>query len=65
MFERMTVNFEETSDKATFMHQMIPHHINAVNMAKILLTTAEFDMDDKDDEKAFWLLRAIINGQNQ
>jgi len=39
MFERMTVHFEETNDKATFMHQMIPHHINAVNMAKILLTT--------------------------
>ena len=61
----MTVHLQETSDKATFMHQMIPHHVNAVNMAKILLTTNEFDMDDKDDEKIFWLLRNIVNTQNQ
>ena len=29
-----------TNYVSTFMHQMIPHHANAVNMAKVLLKTS-------------------------
>ncbi|CAM9620405.1 unnamed protein product [Chrysoparadoxa australica] len=46
---------------ATWMHQMIPHHDNAVNMAKILLKT---EGDNLDDEVAD-LMVSIINSQNQ
>lgn len=35
---------------ALFSYQMIPHHINAVNMAKALLKFAEFTCDDYTDE---------------
>merc|ERR1719407_376659 len=33
----MMTNLDTTSDVASFMHQMIPHHENAINMAKLLL----------------------------
>lgn len=42
----------------TFMHQMIPHHQNAVNMAKLLLKT------EPGDEELESMLREIINSQN-
>ena len=42
----------------TFMHQMIPHHQNAVNMAKMLLKT------EPGDDELESMLREIINGQN-
>ena len=46
-----------------FMQQMIPHHANAVNMAKLLLkqaTQAELDaVEDLED-----ILKEIINTQN-
>ena len=38
---------------ATFMHQMIPHHDNAINMAKLLLkqeTLVETEDEDEDEE---------------
>jgi len=59
----------------TFMHQMIPHHDNAVNMAKILLKKVEageipsgeveegaFGIADEDVEDLLW---NIINTQNE
>jgi len=61
----------------TFMHQMIPHHDNAVNMAKILLKIEEskkaagdatvledgaFNIIDQDVDD---LLRNIVNTQNE
>jgi uncharacterized protein (DUF305 family) len=46
------------------MHQMIPHHINAVNMAKILLNTQTWDMTNTDDSEIFWMARNIVNTQN-
>ena len=52
------------SDKiVTFMQQMIPHHQNAVNMAKLLLklaTQAEIDAVDGLED----ILHNIINTQN-
>lgn len=55
---RVTPHF--TSAITTFMHQMIPHHENAVNMAKTLLILPEA----KDDPEILGLLTDIINTQN-
>merc|ERR1712032_770118 len=52
---------------AIFCEQMIPHHVNAVNMAKILLKHYDFDNDPYDEEHDDeWkiLLFGIINNQN-
>ena len=48
----------------TFIHQMIPHHQNAVNMAKALLKTNTLDSTDEDDREMENMMWAIINGQN-
>merc|ERR1719487_2469475 len=48
----------------TFIHQMIPHHQNAVNMAKALLKTNTLDASDEDDREMENMMWAIINGQN-
>lgn len=55
-------------DVALFNHQMIPHHLNAVNMAKSLLKTGVLDCssltDDTDDCAMENIMREIINNQN-
>ena len=43
---------------------MVPHHNNAVNMAKILLKMDVLDADDEDDAGIIDMLWAIINAQN-
>jgi len=52
----------------TFMHQMIPHHQNAVNMAKALYKDANVEhMKDSEDEteaSLYFLVKEIINVQN-
>merc|ERR1712058_188594 len=49
-----------------FMHQMIPHHQNAVNMAKIALKhTGDLEGLSDDDLDIAALLRDIINTQNK
>ena len=58
-----------TSEIGLFIHQMIPHHQNAVNMAKALLKTGSVNCDDlsnEDDPKCTMqvMIREIINGQN-
>jgi Domain of unknown function (DUF305) len=66
----MTTGVASKSPKALFLHQMIPHHQNAVNMAKTLLVLdGEIVCDDVTDEDspdcAFEvLLRGIVNNQN-
>ena len=53
---------------AVFMHQMIPHHVNAINMARILQKTLKDEtVPGADDEETDLegLLLAIINEQNQ
>lgn len=45
---------------AIFMQQMIPHHTNAVNMGRVMLTTT----DTRDDSFGNNLMYEIINNQN-
>merc|ERR1712211_39119 len=57
---------EHSNPLVVFMHQMIPHHENSVNMARIALKhakSAEGFNDEELDVPA--LLREIINTQNK
>jgi len=65
----MTNTVKSNSEVALFIHQMIPHHQNAVNMAKALLKSGKLDCEDiSDDENADCVMeeitRSIINYQN-
>jgi uncharacterized protein (DUF305 family) len=51
-----------TDHIATFAHQMIPHHANAVNMAKLLLQTDPAGVAGVEDLEG--ILYNIINVQN-
>jgi len=69
MLSGMTTGISASSEAALFIHQMIPHHQNAVNMAKALLQTDKIDCPDPTDEEnedcvMEIILREIINGQN-
>ena len=69
MMAGMTTGVTAGSPQALFIHQMIPHHQNAVNMAKALLKLAPVDCDDltnEDDPDCMLevILRDIINDQN-
>merc|ERR1711935_565450 len=67
---KMRTYLSETSAAETFMHQMIPHHRNAVNMAKALLkdgslTSCEQSSDDGNADCGIEImLWDIINTQN-
>lgn len=69
MFNGMTTN-ENYSEVALFLHQMIPHHQQAVNMAKSLILLWDYSCDpanlgDESTECVMEnILRSIINGQN-
>jgi hypothetical protein len=69
MFAGMTTHATQ-GDVALFIHEMIPHHQNAVNMAKSLLAKWSQKCDDlsgadeSDDCVMETILREIINGQN-
>jgi len=62
----MTTYAENTV--ALFIHQMIPHHQNAVNMAKALLHSGKVTCDDvtveSDDCELYKVLVSVINHQN-
>mmetsp|Transcript_16978 Transcript_16978/g.25444 ORF Transcript_16978/g.25444 Transcript_16978/m.25444 type:complete len:369 (-) Transcript_16978:212-1318(-) len=60
MMWEMSVQFDESDPITTFCHQMIPHHVNAILMAKVLLKDADASLPD--DMRA--MLIDIINGQN-
>jgi len=51
---------DETDKKTLFMQQMIPHHANAVNMAKLLLKQGSADVDEELED----ILHDIVNTQN-
>jgi hypothetical protein len=61
---------DATSEVGLFIHQMIPHHQNAVNQAKTLLKTGFSSncdvLSDNEDPNCILegILREIINGQN-
>ena len=69
MVQGMTTGVKANSATALFLHQMIPHHQNAVNMAKALLKTGTLDCanmeDETDDCTLEVILREIINNQNK
>ena len=64
----VTTGVSAQSEMALFIHQMIPHHQNAVNMAKALLRTGSLNCnsfeEESDDCAMEIILREIINGQN-
>ncbi|KAL7519120.1 hypothetical protein ACHAWX_003916 [Stephanocyclus meneghinianus] len=73
MIAGMTSSVQGGMDEiALFIHQMIPHHQNAVNMAKALLRTGRVKCDNLTDEESEQapdcameiILREIISGQN-
>jgi Domain of unknown function (DUF305) len=68
MLVGMTTNSESESPTALFIHQMVPHHQNAVNMAKALLKTGKVVCDDLTNETdgctMETILRDIVNSQN-
>ena len=68
MLVGMTTNSESESATALFVHQMVPHHQNAVNMAKALLKTGKVVCDDLTNETdgctMETILRDIVNSQN-
>lgn len=68
MFAGMTTGVKAENQAALFLHQMIPHHQNAVNMAKALLKTDIVQCDDlteeTDDCAMKIILLEIVNTQN-
>lgn len=51
MVAGMTTKYSANSPVALFIHQMIPHHQNAVNMAKVLLNQNILKCDDLTNEE--------------
>ena len=69
MFDHMTTGMAASSEIALFLNQMIPHHQNAVNMAKLLLKSGKVICDDLLNSsdpmcQLEILLRGIIAEQN-
>lgn len=69
MMAGMTTGIQALDARALFVHQMIPHHQNAANMAKSLLKTGLIHCDDlskKDDNDCQLeaILLEIIAQQN-
>ena len=69
MMVGMTTNIHHDSAVALFIHQMIPHHQNAVNMCKALKTSNEVNCEDITDQSdpdcvMARLCLEIINVQN-
>ncbi|KAL3893638.1 MAG: hypothetical protein SGARI_008034, partial [Bacillariaceae sp.] len=62
MMAGMTTGVKAALDeRALFVHQMIPHHQNAVNMAKALIKTGTIECDDlADDETPDCILEGIL-----
>ncbi|KAJ1456122.1 hypothetical protein M885DRAFT_616650 [Pelagophyceae sp. CCMP2097] len=64
MQSHMKSTVHDTVPIVTFIHQMVPHHQNAVNMAKALLKTNTMDAENEDDAEMTNVLWAMINEQN-
>merc|ERR1712178_278189 len=47
-----------------FMQQMIPHHVNAVNMGRIMLKFAGTELAQPGMEDLRNIMHAVINNQN-
>lgn len=64
MHTEMRVAAHHDDPLTTFMHQMIPHHHNAVNMAKTVLKQVVLDSNNDPDGEVANLLWSIVNEQN-
>jgi hypothetical protein len=68
MFAGMTTGVKSEDEVALFMHQMIPHHQNAVNMAKALLKANKVQCDNLEEETDDCIMKTIlleiVNTQN-
>ena len=68
MMAGVTTKATSMSGVDLFIHHMVPHHQNAVNMAKATLKFAKLKCDDLTGESndcvLEQILREIINGQN-
>jgi Asp-tRNA(Asn)/Glu-tRNA(Gln) amidotransferase A subunit family amidase len=69
MFDGMTTGIKADDPRVLFVHQMVPHHQNAVNMAKALLKTNTLQCDDVRNEDVpdcvmLKIMYDIINQQN-
>lgn len=69
MLAGMTTGVKADNQMVLFIHQMIPHHENAVNMAKALLRTGRIDCEDLTSEETVdcvmeAILREMVNVQN-
>ena len=69
MMAGMTTGVSADSTIALFNHQMVPHHQNAVNMAKALLKSGKVvcaDITDEDSDMCVMeqILYEIVNNQN-
>jgi hypothetical protein len=49
---------------ATFIRQMIPHHLNAVAMSKLMLKQSTFEEDGEGDSEAYDELKALAAPQS-
>jgi Domain of unknown function (DUF305) len=69
MLAGMTTGYAASNQIALFIHQMIPHHRNAVNMAKALLhenvlVCDDITNEDNPDCNMERILRDVVNTQN-
>ena len=69
MMIAMTTKVSSGTELALFLHQMIPHHQNAVNMAKAVLHSGAAECEDLSNQKdpqciMQSMLYSIVNGQN-
>lgn len=60
MMAGMTTGGSSGSPGVLFAHQMIPHHQNAINMAKALLKTNTLQCDDLTSEEPNCVMEAVI-----
>ncbi|KAJ1452618.1 hypothetical protein M885DRAFT_568405 [Pelagophyceae sp. CCMP2097] len=63
MQTHMRSRVHDTVPITTFIHQMVLHHQNAVNIAKALLQTMTLDANDADDAIMTDVLWSMINEQ--
>jgi hypothetical protein len=68
MFQGMTTGVNANAEVALFIHHMIPHHENAINMAKALMKLGGLQCDDflsdTPDCLMYDILISIVNDQN-
>ena len=67
MFIGMTTGVSARSEIALFLHMMIPHHENAINMAKTLLQDGNLGCDEFTDSTGCIMYQIgleIVNNQN-